>query len=551
MGEGFDLVVVGGGAAGLAAAAYAAACGAKVALLEKTAQWGGTSALSGGMVWAPGNAHLAPAEREGDLEAAERYLEAVCGPEGRERRAAFLRAAPAALAALEARGLISFRLVPVYPDYYPEKPGARSGGRVLEPEPFEGRRLGPDFFHLRPPLPDFAPLGGMMIAREELPSFRRALRCGVPSPLVLRRLAAQFRARLAYPRGTRLVLGNALCAWLLAAARAHGVTLLLNTPALGLWREGRRVTGVRSAAGLLPARAGVVLASGGFSHDPVRRAALLPEGGRPFSAAAPGASGDGLRFAEEVGGALAVPAAGAAFWSPISRYVRPDGREAYFPHTVTDRAKPGVIAVDAQGARFVNEALSYHEFGQAMLRHEAARRATYLIADDAALSRYGFGPVLPGRFGLRRFQASGAVISAPTREALARRLGLPVEAFLATLEAFNRAAARGEDPVWGRGGDAYQRYLGDPDWRPNPCLAPLATPPFHALRLYPADLGTAAGLLTDAAGRVLDPEGAVIPGLFACGNDMASVMGGAYPGPGITLGPALTFAVRAVEAALG
>jgi succinate dehydrogenase/fumarate reductase flavoprotein subunit len=210
---------------------------------------------------------------------------------------------------------------------------------------------------------------------------------------------------------------------------------------------------------------------------------------------------------------------------------------------VTDRAKPGIIAVNSAGKRFVNEALSYHEFVLAMLRdgNDAPDRAFYLICDRHFLWTYGLGRIKPFTLRLKRYVGSGELKQAASIEALADLIGVEKSALATTLENYNAHARGGMDPEFGRGTTIYQRHLGDANHRPNPCVAPIERAPFYALRIYPADLGTAIGLKTDCHGRVIGHNGVVMTGLYACGNDMGSIMNGNYPGPGITLGPALTF----------
>ncbi len=296
----------------------------------------------------------------------------------------------------------------------------------------------------------------------------------------------------------------------------------------------------------------MILAAGGFSHDPALRALHLPPAAGALSAAAPGNTGDGVRLGLQAGGHIGAANASAAFWVPVSRFRRADGSEGVFPHTVTDRAKPGLIAVDRNGKRFVNEALSYHEFVLAMLRNgNSATEPAYLVCDRRFLWKYGLGRIRPFTLALGAEITGCYLRAAPTPRALAAALGIDPERFAATLAAYNQGAREGRDEQFGRGGDSYQRHLGDAENRPNPCVAPIERAPFYALAVFPADLGTAAGLVTDADGRVLRGDGTQLAGLYACGNDMNSIMNGAYPAPGITLGPALTFAYLAARHAAG
>jgi len=291
------------------------------------------------------------------------------------------------------------------------------------------------------------------------------------------------------------------------------------------------------------ARAGVVLATGGFSHDPGLRASLLPENVSTASPVCASNAGDGLRFGVAAGGVIGTRNSQNAFWAPVSLFEREDGSAGVFPHTVADRGKPGLIALTSAGERFSSEAVSYHEFVLAMFRgndHGAAVPA-YLICDRKSLWQYGLGAVKPFALTLEPHTANGYLVEAGSLDDLARRLEIDAAALAQTIATYNADARSGVDSLFGLGSDPYQRFLGDRDHGPNPCMRPIETPPYYAIRLYPSDLGTIAGLMTDANARVLDADGRPIEGLYACGNDMNSIMDGAYPGPGITLGPALVF----------
>jgi succinate dehydrogenase/fumarate reductase flavoprotein subunit len=536
-----DVIVLGAGVGGLSAACAAAARGLRVLLLEKTAWVGGTAAISGGMVWIPGNSKLAGAGLADSDAAARAYLGATLPAGTRpEIVEAFLREGPAAIDWLEARTTLRLKPVVRYPDYYPSLPGATPGGRVLEPVAYDARALGADLALLRPPLPEFTLFGGMMVDRADLPHFRAVTRSPRSMARVARLVLRHARERLSAPRGTSLVLGNALVARLLRSARDLGVEVRTRVQVARLVRSAGGVAGVELSDGAqIAARRGVVLATGGFSHDPERRARRLPAGTDAASPVCEGDGGDGLRLGESAGGRVSEGNLHDAYWAPISRFRRADGTPAVFPHTVADRGKPGIIAVDARGERFTSEAVSYHEFGLAMFRERAI--PAFLVCDRRSLWQYGLGAVRPFTLRLARFLAQGYLASGRTLAALAESLGIERQGFEGTVAQYNADAARGVDSRFGLGGDAYQRFLGDAAHGPNPCMRPIAQAPFYAVRLYPSDLGTAAGLVTDADARVLDAGGRPITGLYACGNDMNSIMAGAYPGPGITLGPALVF----------
>ena len=265
------------------------------------------------------------------------------------------------------------------------------------------------------------------------------------------------------------------------------------------------------------------------------------EAGNLTATVSPGRAPRGALLATEVGAALSAPTKEGAFWVPASTFKRRDGSIGVFPHTVTDRAKPGLIAVGADGKRFVNEAVSYHEFVRAQFANADRAIPAWLICDRTFLWKYGLGKVKPFSLTNRADVASGYLKFATTIEGLAEQIQVTSQSLQDTMDRYNRHAERGEDPMFNKGGNIYQRHLGDAEHQPNPCVAPIKDAPFYAIAVRPADLGMSAGIVTDPHTRVLRADGSAIEGLYACGNDMASVMEGAYPGPGITLGPAVTF----------
>jgi succinate dehydrogenase/fumarate reductase flavoprotein subunit len=552
----FDVIVVGAGAAGLTAACVAAVERQRVLLLEATPLIGGTTAISGGMVWLPANHLMSEAGRPDSETAARQYLRHTVPLEDNDTPlATFVSCADEALRYLEANTSLRMRPVTTYPDYYPDLPGATPGGRVLEPMPFDARTLGDALATLRPPLPEFMLFGGMMVHRSDIPHLRRATR-SITSAMRSCALVARYAIERTHaPRGTTLHLGNALAGWLYRSASELGVQVQTQSRVMKLVRDGKRVVGVDVQHGATPTRhdaaRGVILASGGCSRDRELRGRFLPAAAGTLSATVD--AGDvpcGARLALEVGAQMSPVGPRQAFWVPASCFTRADGSVSLFPHTVTDRGKPGLVAVDRSGRRFVNEALSYHEFVLAQLRSGADAIPAHLVCDRRFLRLYGLGRVRPFARSVNRDVESGYLKQASTLDALAASIQVPAKAFLETVARFNEDAARGLDTQFGRGGDIYQRHLGDGDHRPNPCVAPITQPPFYAVAVRPADLGMAAGIVTDEHARVLGGDGAAIEGLYACGNDMESVMNGAYPGPGITLGPALVFGYRAARHAV-
>ena len=290
---------------------------------------------------------------------------------------------------------------------------------------------------------------------------------------------------------------------------------------------------------------GLILAGGGFSRHAERRLATLRTD-EAWSSVASGANGDVQDKAIEIGARISEGNISPAFWAPASIRRRRDGSQAVFPHFVLDRGKPGTMVVDSNGRRFVNEAISYHQFALEMLAQGKSAIPAFLIADAVAVRKYGLGMIRPGGWGTKSAVADGYLAAAGTIEQLAQRLSIDPDELRATVDKMNGFAKTGRDLEFGRGSTVYQNHNGDASaGGANPNLGPIATAPFYALRLYPSDIGTSAGLVTDDTARVLDSGNRPIAGLYACGNDMQSMMGGTYPGPGITLGPAVVFAYLA------
>ncbi|WP_018789739.1 3-oxosteroid 1-dehydrogenase [Salinispora arenicola] len=532
-GDDVDVVVVGSGGAGMVAALAAAHRGLSTVVLEKSEQYGGSTARSGGGLWLPGNEVLDRADVTDRMEDARTYLAHVAGPDSTpEKQHAFLTAASDVVAFVRAHTPLDFVWVTDYPDYYPEAPGGLPGGRSIEPLPLDTRVVGPDLATLAAPYR--AAPKGMAVTQVDY----RWLSLGTRHPraiLTAARLAAcGLAARIR--RRHRLTMGQALAAGLRAGLRTMGVPVRLGTPMTDLLVEQSRVSGVHAThAGepvLVRARQGVLLASGGFEHNESMRRKHQDGIGTEWTAGAVGNTGDGIRAGERLGAALDLM--DEAWWGPSI----PLTGGPYF--CLAERNQPGCLLVDATGRRFVNEAAPYVDAVHAMLR-PGVRLPAWLVADQTYRDRYLFAGRAPRSPLPRRWFASGVAHRADTLDGLAARIGVPAAALASTVRRFNQFAARGQDDDFHRGDSVYDRYYGDPRHRPNPCLGAVTRPPFYAFRMVPGDLGTKGGLRTDERARVLRPDGTVVPALYAAGNVSASVMGRSYAGAGATLGPALTF----------
>jgi len=550
-GETFDVVVIGAGGAGLSAALFAAIDGARVLLVERTQYVGGTTALSAGTTWIPGTSHAAAVSQGDTIDIAGGFLRRAIGDRTPEAmRRVLLETGPTAVAHVEANSELKYRPFPTHPDYMTELEGSTMRGRAIEALPFDGRKLGSLFALLRPPIPEFTALGGMMVDRNDIFHLLRITQSWASFRYSAKIIGRHVVDRLRYPRGTRLVMGNALIARLLhSLAQRKNVALLVNTTVEQIAADRDGVKTVTLGQGgqrrTITVKGGVILASGGFNRHPRLRATMLPGVDIAWCPGAPGHTGDAHDLALALGAHYGTGALSNSYWAPVSIRTRPDGSKAVFPHFVMDRGKPGMITVNKAGRRFVNESTSYHLFAIAMQRTHPTTSSipAFLIADADALRKYGMGMVRPGGKGLAPFLADGYLTRADTLAELAAKLGVEANGLQETVARINEYATTGIDPEFQRGTTDYQRHNGDPAWPgPNPNLGPLRQSPFYAVRLYPGDIGAATGLATDTSARVLGAADAPIAGLYACGNDMHSVMGGVYTAPGITIGPGLVFA---------
>ncbi|MFX1676883.1 FAD-dependent oxidoreductase [Paraburkholderia sp. A2WS-5] len=545
-----DLVVVGSGAAGLATAITAKKRGLDVIVLEKESVFGGTTALSGGVLWIPLSKY---GRQQSPADTVEHVREYMMSETGRNYDAAavqcFIENGSKMVEFFERETEMKF--VPtLYPDYHPDAPGGVDIGRSILAAPYDIRGLGKDMQRLKPPLETITFMGMMFnSSNADLKHFFRATKSLVSFCYVARRLATHLKELALYRRGINVTSGNALAARLAKSALAIDIPIRTSTPVKELLSENGTVVGVRATAAdgdlRITARHGVVLACGGFPHDRKRIAQVYPHvkrGGKHLSPTPVGNTGDGLTMAEKVGGAVQLGFPDAAAWMPVSEVPFGKGRTGVFPHLL-DRYKPGVIGVLRSGQRFTNESNSYHDVGAALIRACEGERETamWLICDKVALAKYGLGYAKPAPMPVGPLLRKGYLIKGETISELARNCGIVPDALEATVSAYNLDATRGEDPAFHRGSTSFNRYLADPDNKPNPCVAPIATGPFYAVKVVMGDLGTFDGLRTSVTGEVLRADGSEIEGLYAVGNDRRSVMGGNYPGAGITHGPNMTF----------
>jgi succinate dehydrogenase/fumarate reductase flavoprotein subunit len=415
--------------------------------------------------------------------------------------------------------------------------------------PFDAHELGDALKNLGSPLPELTVFGMMLGSGKEIVHFMRATRSLTSAAYVAKRLSKHAIDVMRNGRGMTLTNGNALAGRLAKSAFDLKIPLWLNSPVRELIVENGVVRGaivVREGRTIrVNAKRGVVLACGGFPHDVARRQKMFPHaptGKEHYSPGPTGNTGDGLRLAESAGGRVDDSLPNAAAWVPVSVTTRKDGSKGVMPHFI-DRAKPGVIAVTRAGVRFANEGNSYHDFVQDMVRaaKPGEEITAFLICDHRTLRKYGLGCAPPFPMPIGQYLKSGYLKRGAALRELAEQAGIDARALEATVADFNANAREGRDPAFGKGSRAYNRYQGDALHGPNPCIAPLESAPFYAIKLVIGDLGTYAGIKTDAHARALDASGRVIEGLYAAGNDMASIMGGNYPGAGITLGPIMTF----------
>ncbi|MBA3055646.1 MAG: FAD-binding protein [Sphingomonadales bacterium] len=541
----FDFIIVGSGAASIIAALVAQEAGAKPLILEKTDKVGGSTAMSGGVAWMPVNPLQQAAGVNDNYEMARAYLDACAGDAGPasspERRHAFLTEAPRVVRYLQDRGM-EFVHAEGYSDYHEgQKPGGVARSRSLVGQIYDARRLGKWRGLLR------RNAGGPPILMHEASALGHGGRTWASRKAYVRVALRMLRNML----GADLVgNGMAIQGRLLEIALKAGIPIWLNAGVRDFLVEDGRVVGVEADVDgqvrQLKASKGVLINAGGFSHNLAMRQQYQQQPtGTDWTNANPGDTGEMQQAAMALGADVAIME--QCWWVSVS--VTPDGKKLIHPF---DMSKPYSLLVDTGGERFVNESTSYMEVGIQMYARDKIVPAvpSWLISDSRHRNRYRWSGQ-PGGKPTQEWVDSGYMIVADTIEELAEKCGIPPAALRGTVDRFNGFAARGVDEDFHRGESAYDRFAGDSTVKPNPNLGAIEQAPFYAVRLFPGDVGTCGGLMTDEFAQVLRKDGSVIPGLYATGNSTASVMGRSYPGAGASIGASMTFGFIAARHATG
>ncbi|GGU72744.1 3-ketosteroid-delta-1-dehydrogenase [Pseudomonas laurentiana] len=553
----YDVIVVGSGAGAMTSAVFLADQGFSVLIVEKSDKYGGTSAISGGGIWIPNNHYFARQGGNDSFELAMRYLKAAAGEHVDDARLqAYLDNAPKMIEALTRTSRVRYAVAAKYPDYYPHLPGSLPGGRTLDPELFDTSVLGEELDNLRKPSPSTLLMGRIAwTARHAHKAMARSFgwRWLIMGLMLRYKLDFKWRRKSKFDR--RAALGSSLVASLRRSLMDRNVPLWLNTDFRGLLTEQGRVTGVTvqrdGQEKQLHARYGVILGSGGFEQNQALREHYLPKPTRMAWSATPPGNNTGAALEAGLAQGAATALMDWAWWAPTIAVPGEEKPRGIF----AERAFPGAIVVNGQGQRFVNEAAPYLEFVDAMHRDNQRTGGksvpAWVIFDGHFRFHYAMGPLMPAQVmpdsRLRKEWLNTLYWKADTLAQLAEQIGVDAVGLEHTVDKVNEYARTGKDVDFDRGGNVFDRYYGDCNIKPNPCLAPLRKGPYYAMRLDAGDIGTKGGLLTNEHAQVVRDNGTPIDGLYAIGNCSASVMGTSYPGAGGTLGPAMTFAYVAAN----
>jgi len=547
-----DFVVVGSGGGSMCAGLVMRSSGKSVLILEKTALVGGTTARSGGVMWIPDNPFMKRDAVEDSPEMATTYLDAVCGGQNdapgasRERRRTYVTEAPAMVAFLVSQG-VKLTRIKEWPDYYDERPGGSKMGRAVVAELFNAKELGSWQQKLRPSF-IVAPVPASLEEMLELPALKRSWRVkALLLKLVLRKVAARFTGK------HWIAGGAALQGRMLQAALHAGVEIRTESPVSELILEGGVVKGVLTVKDGRPwrvgARLGVLVNAGGFAHNQAWRDRYQPGTSVKWTMAAPGDTGEMIeemtrhgavlaQMEERVGTQLTLPP------GALESEAKPTAQ------AVT--AAPHAILVDQSGVRYMNEGGSYMAYCKAMLERNKTVPAvpSWAVLDSQYLRNYMLAGTLGGTQKPQRWYDEGYLKKSDTVEGLALQLNIDPAALESTIDRFNSFVAKNRDEDFNRGARAYDRWLGDPYHKPSETLGSISEPPFYAVPVYPGDVGTYGGVVTDEFARVLRKDGSVIAGLYATGVSTASVMGRFYPGAGSSVGPSFVWGYVAAKDAI-
>ena len=549
--ETYDLVIVGSGGGSMCAALASKSLGKRALIIEKQAKVGGSTGFSGGVWWIPNNPVMKRHGVEDSHERARQYLDAVVTYQGPgttpARREAFLRNGPEMVTFLERHGM-AFEYADGWPDYYDDLPGGEPRGRSLVARLFDVNELG-DWATKLSRYPGFP----LPMNSNEFPELFLVKRTWsgkkAAAKLVGRTL---FYQKL---RGKQLLGGGAaIQGRMLQIALRENLPIWTEAPVRDFVVENGRVTGViaQRQGREIRVRAldGVLINAGGFSRNARMRQLYQPQpSSNQWTNANPGDTGEVIEAAMRLG--AGVDCMEEAWWVVTSMgpnqtwpegAVAADGTILPFMHHL-DLSFPYSMMVDQNGERFCDEAGAYMEIGQRMYeRHRKTGKAvpSWLVMDARQRKYYPWGTAPPGQIP-KQWLDSGYLVAADSIAELARKCGIDVAGLERTVQRFNGFCRNGVDEDFGRGGRAFDRAHGDPTIKPNPNLGAIEQAPFYACRMYPGDVGTAGGLITDEHARVLRVDGTVIPGLYATGNSTASVMGRCYPGAGASIGASFVF----------
>lgn len=554
-----DFLVVGSGAGGMSAALVAHDLGAKALVIEKSEYYGGSSAMSGGTIWVPANSHMLNAGIHDSADDGFDYLKEVTeGKASNERIRAYVNKACEMLDYLEKETDVNFSPMLKYPDYYTDAPGAKLGGRTIEPLPFDGNLLDDEFFNMRPPHPQILIMNSITMTAGEAHDVTSGSFSGKMFLLgLIVKYLLNVKTRKKYKRSTRLALGNGLIGRIRFSMLKRNIPIWLNITPNELIMDDSRVVGLsvqRNGKTInIHAKKGVLMAAGGFERNQQMRDQYQQKPvSTTWTAAHQHNTGDAIRMGQAVGAELGMM---SESWANTTTLV--PGKEMSWL-LVMEKNKPGSIMVNSAGKRFTNEGAPYSNVANDMYKtHQAGTSCipAYLVFDADYRKKNPCGPVMPGMVKpdsrLDKRIRNEFLKKGETLEELANKIQVPADSLKATVERFNHSAEVGKDEDFGRGETPFDQYYGDPKVKPNPNLGAITKPPFYAIEVNPGDVGTKGGILTDDLARALDTHGNVIPGLYATGNCSASMMGSVCPGAGATIGPAMTFGYIAAHDAVG